>query len=71
MTLCHACLQAAPSATACACCGRTVCESCRDEIGGLTHCPECAADAREFINGGETHGLAPQMPDHGQEQLPW
>ena len=64
----------------CACCCETVCDDCREDVGGLTHCPTCAASAYEFINAGgdcgqENAGLhaTPQsaaLPGDGQMQLP-
>lgn len=56
---------------ACACCHWPVCAQCAEEIGGLTHCPACASDAREFINAPlEVSGAPTQMPPDGQVGLP-
>lgn len=63
----------------CEVCFEAVCESCREEIGGMTHCPECAQLAREFLNTGEVTtsageslypAFAPStLPSHGQAQF--
>lgn len=63
---CTACKQPVADLGPCACCGESVCQSCRDEIGGLTHCPACAGLAREFINGGDR---VPDLPRERQAQL--
>lgn len=55
----------------CACCHWPVCAQCAEEIGGLTHCPACASDAREFINAPlEVDDRAAQVPRDGQVVLP-
>ena len=56
----------------CACCQWPTCAQCAEEIGGLTHCPDCASDAREFINAAplEVNDRAAQVPRDGQIVLP-
>lgn len=75
---CHAPLAGAEYL--CELCGENVCMDCRDEIGGMTHCPACAQLAREFINGGKvncagetvhTQANPRALPGDGQELLPW
>lgn len=68
---CTACTHRKARRT-CACCHRPTCAACADEIGGMTHCPACASDAREFINTTplEVSRVPAQMPGDGQVRLP-